>query len=201
MQIYRGIFQFKNKKEILGFKIRSSAWQVCMVEKCQLACYILQLYHYRAKLKNSENLLFSTPALTFTCLHAIAPGNAVCNVGGSAATLCKPREVTCPPCRPPVSPCLWSRCWRGGDTGTRRSTGSCQRLQEPSIHISAPVSPDTALQATSLHPAAQFNRGRHITRHLNLVWRGKKSVSLWKKKNNSQKGVLSSRLSDHPNIY
>lgn len=172
-----------------------------MVEKCQLACYILQLYHYRAKLKNGENLLFSTPVLTFTCLHAIAPGNAVCNVGGSAATLCKPGEVTCPPCRPPVSPCLWSRCWRGGDTGTRRSTGSCQRLQEPSIHISAPVSPDIALQATSLHPAAQFNRGRHITRHLNLVWRGKKNLFPYGKNNNSQKGVLSSRLSDHPNIY
>lgn len=33
-------------------------------------------------LKNSENLLLSTPVLTFICLHAIAPGNAVCNAGG-----------------------------------------------------------------------------------------------------------------------
>ena len=61
--------------------------------------------------------------------------------------------------------------------------------------MSAPVSPDTALQATSLYPAAQFNGGGHITRHLNLLLGEKNDLFPYGKNNNSQKGVLSSILS------
>lgn len=42
--------------------------------------------------------------LTSICLHAISPGSAVCDVGHSAETLCKPGELTCPPSPPACQP-------------------------------------------------------------------------------------------------
>lgn len=58
------------------------------------------------------------------------------------------KEANLPTSLPPVSPRLWSCRWHGCDAGMHWPTGSCQSLKKPSIHISAPVIPDTAPPAT-----------------------------------------------------
>lgn len=72
---------------------------------------------------------------------------------------------------PPVSPCLWSGSWHGCDAGMHWPTGSCQHLKKPSIHISATVTPDTTLPATTRQPAEQFG----------LVCRAARYCSNWAK--------------------
>lgn len=68
---------------------------------------------------------------------------------------------------PPVTSCLWSRSRHGCDTGMHWSTGSCQGLQKPSIHISATVTP--VAQLCKSHSSSQL----HDSRRLNLVMKYK----------------------------
>lgn len=75
-------------------------------ERSVPSCFILQHsntgFSCQAKPRNSQTLsqkhFFYLPGLlTFTSLQAISPGNIVCHVGGAVETLCKLRELTCPP--------------------------------------------------------------------------------------------------------
>lgn len=64
---------FWNYEEILVCKVPfCSTSHRCIVEKGVLACDIPRRSNSTAQQKQSESLLLSSPALTFTCLHTIS---------------------------------------------------------------------------------------------------------------------------------